>query len=174
MQMKAGLSELYREGCQTEQGETLDADSLARLAAGEHLGDRHDEVVAALAGSTTHAAALRTALAVAPDAEWLAGELRTGQGRQHAHRSARAIVHARSRRWQWAALAASAFLAVALLLPRESPLPRVAPVASQAAQGSNDWILAGSFEEGPSPKTPIQGKSQGKGDEGIFVDDFGA
>jgi hypothetical protein len=56
--------------------ESVDADALARLAAGQHVGEGHDAAVAALSRSATDATALRIALEQASAAEALARGLR--------------------------------------------------------------------------------------------------
>ena len=166
------LSGLYRRASAGDGSPVLDADLLARLAAGEHLGEEHDRVVAALAQSATAAASVRAALATAPASAWLEAELARAQGRARPHGFGRAVAHARGRRWQLAALAASAFLALALLMPRETPVTPAAPMAQSPAAGADDWILAGDFEGAPRPEEPTHGSKPG--DEGIFIDDFGA
>ena len=56
---KIDLHGLYRKA--TASAPTLDVDTLARLAAGEHLGARHDAAIEALGASRAHAAALQVA-----------------------------------------------------------------------------------------------------------------
>lgn len=167
------LSELYRRASAGDGTPALDPEQLARLAAGEHLGEAHDRVVAALAQSAPDAGSLRAALATTPASEWLAAELAGGEARSRPHGFGRTVAHARGRRWQWAALAASAFLALALLMPRNTTVAPSEPVVESTPTVADDWILAGDFEEGPSPEQSVHG-AQPAGEEGIFIDDFGA
>jgi hypothetical protein len=68
---KPSLSALYRHATAARDS-GIGAEDVARLAAGEHLGARHDAAVEALAGSAPALAAFRAARAVAPVADAIA------------------------------------------------------------------------------------------------------
>lgn len=169
---RPSLSELYRRSTASCDAQALDLDTLARLAAGENLGADHERVVAKLAQSAAHAAALRTALAVAPASEWLSSEAADPRRATRSHRARRVIARIRAPRWQWAALAASLFVGLAMLLPRGTPVTEVAPVAQHSQVLADDRILVGSFEEG-APALDGAAATEIAPDEGIFIDDFG-
>jgi hypothetical protein len=116
---KIDLGRLYRQATAASDA-ALDVDTLARLAAGEHLGARHDAVVAELAGSAVHARALQVAMDAIPLPE------------------AEAVAHVPRR---WAALAAGLAAAFVVLVMNA---PRVEGPSAQA----NDRILNGNFEDG--------------------------
>ena len=67
---KPSLSAIYRHAT-ARRDSGVSADDVARLAAGETLGQRHDAAVEALAGSSAAFAAFRAAQAVAGDARVL-------------------------------------------------------------------------------------------------------
>lgn len=70
---KPSLSALYRQAT-VRRDSGIVADDVARLAAGETLGQRHDAAVEALAGSAAAFAAFRAAQAVAGDARTLGAD----------------------------------------------------------------------------------------------------
>ena len=69
------LAELYRRALARTGAAAPAADDLVALAAGRHLGDRHDAVLAALAATPDALALHRVAQAAAQPAAALAGEL---------------------------------------------------------------------------------------------------
>ena len=80
------LTELYRRALARSGAAAPAADDLVALAAGRHLGDRHDAVVAALAATPDALALHRVAQAVAQPAAALAGELEALSRRGSARR----------------------------------------------------------------------------------------
>src|SRR5687767_14196626 len=78
------LQALYRR--LTRDGVAPDAEAVARLAAGEHLGDQHDRVLEQVASSRAGADALAVAFETGPEAETLARALWRERGVQRAAR----------------------------------------------------------------------------------------
>jgi hypothetical protein len=153
---KPSLSDLYRRAtARSDSG--VCADDVARLAAGEVLGQRHDAAVEALAGSAAALPAYRAVRAIAPDA----GALAAGE---------RSVVALPTRARPRPALAMVAGMmglaVVAGLLWRTGPEPGAA--APTVAQAADDMIFGVSYE--------ADGAMASRGDapeDPIFVDEFG-
>lgn len=144
------------------------ADDLVALAAGRHLGDRHQAVVAALAASPEALAMFRMAQASAQPAAMLAGELDALSGRGSARRERRHEgAGGRVRRF-----AAAFATAAALALVAWRMLPGPGSDDPAMVMPASDMILAAdSFEVG---RTPDHDGAPHAGDESIFHDDFGS
>jgi hypothetical protein len=158
---------LARTGAAAPNADCL-ADDLVALAAGRHLGDRHQAVVAALAASPEALAMFRMAQASAQPAAVLAGELdalsrRGSVRREHRH----AGTGGRVRRF-----AAAFGTAAALALVAWRLLPGVGADDPALAMPASDTILAAdSFEAGRALE---RDGAPHAGDESIFHDDFGS
>ncbi len=170
--IRQSLGQLYRQGARAG----IDADDVARLLAGEHLGSRHAAAVESLASSTAASSGWRVAASLKDEIAGLTSAL---------HEASTVVAFtprpARVRHFApWAAAAAIAALAVALSTLR-SPMDPVghglaeanAPAGSAAAD--TDLISRFSWEEGaliaaapadiPAPKPEP---------DAVFVDEFGA
>jgi hypothetical protein len=154
---KPSLSAIYRQAT-ARRDSGVCADDVARLAAGEVLGQRHDAAVEALAGSPAALLAFRAAREVGPEAAALASAGRTVVALPARDRTARPAL---------AMVAGVMGLAVvAGLLWRAGPEPGVA--APTVAQAADDVIFGVSYE--------ADGAMAARGDateESIFVDEFG-
>lgn len=130
------LAQLYQR-MTAASTQAVDADALARLAAGQHVDEGHDASVAALACSATDATALRVALELAPASEALA----------HGVRGADVVTLAPRRaavRWlaMAAGVAAVALVATLVVSPQQAA---DAPTAVATAV-EDDAIFTVSFE----------------------------
>ncbi|MBL8273373.1 MAG: hypothetical protein JNJ74_06130 [Xanthomonadales bacterium] len=158
------LSELYRRALARTGAVAPSAEELIALAAGRHLGDRHDAAVAALAATPQALALFRMARDSAPAAAELAAEAdglsrRGAQRRERRHEGA-----GRARRYA-AAVGLAAVLALVAL--------RILPGAGSAdpALPLSDTILAAdSFEAGRGPDRAGAATDEAP----IFNDDFGS
>jgi len=119
-----------------------DADLIARLAAGEHLGERHDAELARIAATPELASLLRLAIATQGPAE----ELAAGIAALRAPRVIPFAARPRRRALPWVALAATV-AGVALLAT--SSLQREEAPGAQAgvAQQDGDRIFGEAFED---------------------------
>ncbi|HET7845374.1 MAG TPA: hypothetical protein VFL14_14550 [Xanthomonadales bacterium] len=119
-----------------------DADLIARLAAGEHLGERHDAELARIAASPALASVLRLALATQGPAEALAAGIEQ-------HRAPRVVPFAarpRRRVLPWVAMAATV-AGVALLATSVQRDEAPAGGTTVAAQPqASDQIFGGGLE----------------------------
>jgi hypothetical protein len=151
---KPSLSSIYRRAT-ARRDSGIGADDVARLAAGEVLGQRHGAAVEALAGSSAAFAAFHAAQAVAGDARALrAAEPSVVQ----LPRSAPALRPALA----MAAGVMGLALLAGLLLRLEPVVQAPAPTA--AAAPADDLIFGVSYEG--------EGAIVAR-DEPIFVDEFG-
>lgn len=152
---KPSLSAIYRHATSVRDS-GVSADDVARLAAGETLGQRHDAAVEALAGSAAAFAAFRAAQAVAGDSHALDA-------------GAASVVElpARHAAGVRPALAmAAGVMGLALVAGLLLRVDRAAEVGSApvAAAEADDIIFGVSYEgEGAIASR----------DEAIFVDEFG-
>lgn len=136
------LSQLYqRMTGGPRAAEPLDADALARLAAGQHLGPGHDAALSALAGSSLNATALRVALAQADAAQALA---RGVNGAEVVALPARRPAPAAVRWLAMAAGVAAVALVGTLALEPQGGLDTAQPAVATASQ--DDAIFDVSFE----------------------------
>ena len=162
------LAELYRRALARTGAAAPAAEDLVALAAGRHLGDRHDAVLAALAATPDAVSLHRVAQAAAQPAAVLAGELDALSRRGTARRERRHEgAGGRVRR-----VAAAFGTAAALALVAWRLLPGVGADDPALVMPVSDTILAAdSFEVGrgtDSDGAPIAGDSP------IFHDDFGS
>lgn len=146
---KPSLSAIYRHA--TERRDSgIGADDVARLAAGEVLGQRHSAAVEALAGSAAAFAAFRAARAVGDAPSLDEGTVVALPRRVAAPRPALAM-----------AAGVMGLALVAGLLLRLDPQGPTVPVAAQPA---DDVIFSVSYES--------DGAIVAR-DEPIFIDEFG-
>ena len=162
------LSDYYRRALSRTGAAELAADDLVALAAGRHLGDRHDAVLATLAASPAALALYRMAQASAAPSASLAGELETLSRRGAVRRERRHLGSGgRARRFAAAFASAAVLALVAWRL-----LPGVGAGDPALALPATDRILAAdSFEVG---KALDPDAVRSAGDEPIFHDDFGS
>jgi len=118
-----------------------DAELIARLAAGEHLGERHDAELARIIASPVLASALRLAIATQEDAEMLARDI----ARESAPRVVPFVARPRNRALPWVALAATV-AGVALLATSIQDAQAPASQPSVAQQPDDDAIFGQTFE----------------------------
>lgn len=144
------------------------ADDLVALAAGRHLGDRHDAVIAALAATPEALALYRIAQDSAQPSAVLAGEI-DALSRRGSVRRARRHEGAGGRVRRFAAAFGTA---AALALVAWRLLPGVGADDPALAMPASDTILAAdSFEVG---RELDRDGAPHAGDESIFRDDFGS
>jgi len=181
--MSDRLFGLYRK--LPDQGALPDAETLARLAAGEHLGADHDTVLAQVAGSRAAADALAIALATSDNAVALARVLSPREARVDQRPAVAAPSYRRGVPIAWLAAAAAIAVGFALLLnltaPMQPPTVPVAATSMPSASPEGDAMMRGSFEEGAvvadsfesdSPPDPTSERSDSRPD--LFSDDFDA
>lgn len=136
------LSQLYqRMTGGPAAAEPLDADALARLATGQHLGPGHDAALAALAGSALNSTTLRIALAQGDAATALARGVHGADvvalpARRHAPAAVRWLAMA-------AGVAAIALVGTLAMSP-QSGLDSSQPAVATASD--DDAIFTVSFE----------------------------
>lgn len=118
-----------------------DADLIARLAAGEHLGERHDAELARIAASPQLSSLLRLALATQGPAE----ELSAGIAAFRAPRVAPFAARPRRRVLPWVAMAATV-AGVALLAASLDRADAPSGQPSVAQQPADDAIFGEAFE----------------------------
>ena len=157
------LQALYRR--LTRDGVAPDADAVARLAAGEHLGEQHERVLGQLAASRAGSDALAVALEIAPESESLARALWRERG---AGRTARP----RALPLPWLAAAAAIAFGFTVMLKLTAPAvtqPAApsAPVAAQPARA--DTISTVSFEEVAAVNDGFEAEAPSE----LLRDDFG-
>lgn len=162
------LSELYRRALARTGAVAPSAEELIALAAGRHLGDRHDAAVAALAATPQAQALFRMAQDSAPAAALLAAEV-DGLARRGSERRERRHEGAGGRVRRFAAAFGTA---AALALVAWRLLPGVGTEDPALAMPASDTILAAdSFEFGRELDREVAPRG---GDESIFHDDFGS
>ena len=169
--MSDRLFELYRS--LAERTAAPDAEALARVAAGEHLGAEHEAVLLQAASSRAGADALAIALATSDNAAALARSLSLREARvgvRHAVASYR-----RALPLPWLAAAAAIAVGFALMLEVGAPVqPSPQPVASDAAPSpplAADSLMQGSFE----PASIVAADSfESDTPPELFSDDFDA
>jgi hypothetical protein len=152
---KPSLSAIYRQAT-ARRDSGIAADDVARLAAGETLGQRHDAAVEALAGSAAALVAFRAAQAVAGDARAFEAQASTVV----------ALPVRRAAGLRPALAMAAGVMGLALVAGLLQRLDPGAPTggAPVAAAGGDDVIFGVSYEgEGAIASR----------DEAIFVDEFG-
>jgi hypothetical protein len=152
---KPSLSAIYRHAT-AHRDSGVSADDVARLAAGEVLGQRHDAAVEALAGSAAAFTAFQAARAIAPEAARLATGERTvvGMPRRAAAHPALAM-----------AAGVMGLAMVAGLLWRIGPEAGAPAVVAHAA---DDVIFGVSYEADGA-----MAARDGAAEDPIFVDEFG-
>ena len=160
------LSELYRRALARTGAVAPSAEELIALAAGRHLGDRHDAAVAALAATPQALALFRMAQDSAPAASVLAAEVDDQSRRGSERRERRHVGAGRTRRY-----AAAVGLAAALALVALRFLPGAGSADPALALPLSDNILAAdSFEAGRGPDRAGAAPAEAP----IFNDDFGS
>lgn len=150
---KPSLSAIFRRATAVRDS-GIGADDVARLAAGERLGARHDAAVEALAGSAAALAAFRAAREVAPVARQLA--------------AGDAVVVAMPRR-QAAPMRFAMAAGVMAMALAAGLLWRMTPDAAPAV-ALDDQIFSVSYESDTAIAADL---APTRGDEAIFVDEFG-
>lgn len=169
--MSDRLFELYRS--LAERTAAPDAEALARVAAGEHLGDGHEAVLMQAASSRAGADALAIALASSDHAAALARSLWLREARVGARHGVESFRRALPLPW----LAAAAAIAVGFALMLEVGAPvqpsphHVVSDASLSPPAAADSMMQGSFE----PASVVAADSfESDTPPELFSDDFDA
>ncbi len=167
---RPSLGQLYRQGARAG----IDADDVARLLAGEHLGARHELAVESLAGSAAGSQAWQVASALECEINGLAGALRDAS-------TVVAFTPRPSRVRQIAPWAAAAALAaVAVTLGQLQPSVHLgagtlAETSAPAIAADADVISRFSWEEGAMVAAlPAATPAVSPQRDDLFVDEFGA